>query len=751
MGISGFEFGLSLAYTRCVGKKNKKRKSFPLNPFSLLGRFHISLPERARSMTLSVFMFALAFIFSFAFIEKAGSAGKILFQGAEFLVGGGVFSLPLVFVIAGLVFWRMKKYNALLVFFTLLLLIVGISGALGSFSRWKGLDVNEIAGWLGFMASWPVFQAFGFWVAEIIFGAVIAVAVVIFWQLVPHEKIEKPRFAEGAQEKLKKIFEPKFRVEDVDPESKDEEESDEEEDSPAGEKNEGKKRGLLFAAKKKPKQAVSLSRDEDYKFPPIDILDVEKGAPNAGDVKAYTAIIKKTLANFDIPVEIPEVNIGPAVTQYAFKPAEGVKLSRITALQNDLSLALAAHPLRIEAPIPGRALMGIEIPNKVRATVRLRNLIADDQFAESQAALLIALGKDVSGSPMYADLAKMPHLLVAGATGTGKTIGLNNIIVSLVYRNSPAKLRFILVDPKRVEFPVYENLPHLLCSVIFDTQRAVNALKWLVKEMERRFQVLAQARVRDISSYHTRFEEYKTKGGGEESEEMPYIIMVIDELADLMASRGKDMEAMVVRLAQMARAVGIHLVLATQRPSVEVLTGLIKANITSRIAFQVASQIDSRTILDGAGAEKLLGRGDMLFISSEFQKPRRIQGSFLSDKEVARVVEWIAKETKEVEKEEFGESNLAQSVLETLEGGELDDGDDDPLYDEAKRVVLESRKASASYLQRRLKIGYARAARLLDILENKGIVGPGEGAKPREVYAASGQEQGEEEDEWRTP
>ena len=448
------------------------------------------------------------------------------------------------------------------------------------------------------------------------------------------------------------------------------------------------------------------------------------------------------------------MNIGPTVTQYAFKPAEGVKLSRITALSNDFALALAAHPIRIEAPIPGRSLVGIEIPNKARTTVRLRTLVENSKFKNSPDPLLISLGKDVTGNAIFTDLSRMPHLLVAGATGSGKTIALNNMIVSLIYRNPPSNLRFILIDPKRVEFPVYNDLPHLLTPVILDAQRALNALKWLIKEMERRFQVLAAVHTRDIASYHALWQQEQQKRGKERDiqemmEQMPYIVVIIDELADLMSSRGKEVEALVVRLAQMSRAVGIHLVLATQRPSVEVITGLIKANVTARIAFQVASQVDSRTILDQAGAEKLLGRGDMLFISAEFSRPKRIQGAYVSDKDVKNVVEWIQKNTKDFVREEIAEDELSRQAAESMEAiGNRDE--EDSMYEDAKRVVVEAKKASASLLQRRLKVGYARAARLLDILEQRGVIGPGEGAKPREVYGVS-QGESSESSGWFSP
>jgi len=471
----------------------------------------------------------------------------------------------------------------------------------------------------------------------------------------------------------------------------------------------------------------------EYQKPPLELLDAERGLPSAGDTRINSAIIKKTLENFSIPVEMSEINIGPTVTQYTLKPADGIKLSKITTLSNDLSLALASHPIRIEAPIPGKSLVGIEVPNKARAQVRLRDLISNPKFQQASSNLTFCLGRDVSGNPVYADLSRMPHLLVAGSTGTGKTIFLNSLILSLLYQNGPEILRFILIDPKRVEFPVYQELPHLLSPVIFDAQKTVNALKWLISEMERRFDIFSQAEARDINIYN----EMTIENG---QQPLPYIIVIVDELADLMAARGREMEAGIVRLAQMARAVGIYLVLATQRPSVEVITGLIKANITSRITFQVASQVDSRTVLDMAGAEKLLGLGDMLFVSAEIVKPRRIQGSYVSEKEVKKVVSYLKSRIPSPPLTSFS-LPYPPSTEEGFEGVEkeleLGIGGEDPLYQEAKRVVIEARKASASLLQRRLRIGYARAARLIDMLEERGVVGPGEGAKPRQVYLAT--------------
>ena len=389
------------------------------------------------------------------------------------------------------------------------------------------------------------------------------------------------------------------------------------------------------------------------------------------------------------------------------------------ALQNDLALALAAHPIRIEAPIPGKSLVGIEVPNKSIASVPLRSILSDGAFKKSDTELTIGLGKDVSGTAWVAGLEKMPHLLVAGATGSGKSVCLNNIIVSLLYQHGPDTLKLILVDPKRVELTTYAGSPHLLVPPITKSGDAINALKWTVREMERRLDVLSRANTRDIASYNRKHEE-----------QLPYIVFMIDELADLMSIEGRTVEALIVRIAQMARAVGIHLVLATQRPSVDVITGLIKANIPTRIAFAVASQTDSRTILDYAGAEKLLGRGDMLFMAPHLSKARRLQGAYLSDREIKNVVDAL-------KDEEAPDYNY--DIVESQRGGStvLDGNGDDPLLEEAVEVVIAAGKASTSLLQRRLKVGYSRAARIMDLLEERGAIGPQDGAKPRDVLIES--------------
>ncbi|MFH1098638.1 MAG: DNA translocase FtsK 4TM domain-containing protein [Candidatus Uhrbacteria bacterium] len=458
---------------------------------------------------------------------------------------------------------------------------------------------------------------------------------------------------------------------------------------------------------------------------PLTLLNGEQSKPASGDIRVCQEIIRKTLEHFHIPVEMGDVSVGPTVTQFTLRPADGVKLSKITALHNDLSLALAAHPIRIEAPIPGKPLVGIEVPNQKVAVVRLREMLESEPFHKRQSNLTIALGKDVAGAVWTADLAHMPHLLVAGSTGSGKSVMLHSIIAALLYQNGPDDLRLLLVDPKRVEFPVYNGIPHLLTSVVTDVKRTVQALKWALVEMDRRFERLAAAQRRDLRAYNaTRREE----------DRLPYLVIIIDELADLMAIAAADVEAAIIRLAQMSRAVGIHLIVATQRPSVDVLTGLIKANITSRIAFAVASSIDSRTILDQVGAERLLGRGDMLFTTAEISKPRRLQGAFVGEQEIQRVVEYIREHGVETDDEiNLDERPIVAFMDETTDQND----DDDPLLSDAKEVLIQAGKGSASLLQRRLKIGYARAARILDILERQGFIGPADGAKPREVYGAS--------------
>lgn len=485
-------------------------------------------------------------------------------------------------------------------------------------------------------------------------------------------------------------------------------------------------RGTIGSEPKKKEEALVLSNDKDWQPPSLDLLANTSTKADAGDVKKNAAIIHDTLDSFGIKVSMGEVNIGPTVTQYTFMPPAGVKLNKITALDTNLALSLAAHPIRIEAPIPGKSAVGVEIPNKGIATVRLRDVLTDPEIQSQKDPLTFVLGRDVSGTPMSADLAKMPHMLIAGATGSGKSVMINALLTSLLYRNSPSDLKLILVDPKRVELGLYNNIPHLLTPVINEPEKCVSALKWAVAEMERRYKLLGEVGNRNIIEFNKAHPD----------EAMPYIVIVIDELADLMVLAAADVENLIVRLAQMARAIGIHLVLATQRPSVDVITGIIKANIPARLAFSVASQIDSRTILDQMGAEKLLGKGDMLFASPDYMKPRRIQGVFLSEDEVKSVTDYL----RHAREPQYNDEILTQKVQlgrgGSSGGGSFDEPDDD-MFEEAAEAVIRAGKASASMLQRRLRVGYARAARLLDLLEERGIIGPADGARPRDVLVSS--------------
>jgi S-DNA-T family DNA segregation ATPase FtsK/SpoIIIE len=475
-------------------------------------------------------------------------------------------------------------------------------------------------------------------------------------------------------------------------------------------------------------EALTVASDPNWQFPSVNLLDQKQDKADAGDVKGNAQIIHDTFSNFNIDVEMEGANVGPRVTQYTLKPPTGVKLTKITALENNLALDLAAHAIRMEAPIPGKRAVGIEVPNVKPAMVRLSSLLQASEWANLSSPLGFTIGRDIAGKPVVADLGKMPHLLVAGQTGSGKSVMINTILTSMLYRNSPSELKLILVDPKQVELTPYNDIPHLLTPVINEPEKCISALKWAVAEMERRLKAMAEVGKRNISEYNNLKKE----------EGMPYIVIVIDELADLMMMAARDVEGLIVRLAQKARAAGIHLVLATQRPSVDVITGLIKANVPARIAFTVASQVDSRTIIDQIGAEKLLGQGDMLLLTSDMPKPKRVQGAFISDEETTKVTDFIRMQRPP----QYDDEIISQPVQLGGKNGSnvvdygANDADDD-MWKDAVRVVIEGHKASTSLLQRRLRIGYGRAARLIETMEEQGIVGPADGARPREVLVSS--------------
>lgn len=685
-------------------------------------KWHDDLEPQTKKSIFAVAFFALALITLLAYWGRAGYLGGYLFRALELAVGQAYFLAPVTFLLVGFSF--LFAVDRRVVASTL------IGGGLFFVSSLALIDLwlaPQTGGWVGFAANWPLEKIFDFWAALVIETALFVVGALIIanvplWR--PRSEAAEPEGSSavdkivgavagamaGAKEAMKPGAEPA-------------------QGAPVS--------SVMIDASPKPPAATEeefavtkrRGRKSTYALPPLSLLADDRGTPSSGDIRANANIIRRTLLNFGLDVEMGEVSVGPTVTQYTLKPAEGVKLSRISALSNDLALALAAHPIRIEAPIPGKSLVGIEVPNRSIALVGLRSLLENEIFQGSPAPLVLALGRDVAGAPVYANLGKMPHLMVAGATGSGKTVMLHSMITSFLYRNPPDLLKLLIIDPKRVELAAYTGIPHLLAPPITDAKKTISALRWATKEMERRYEALARAGARDIAGYNERLGASRS----ELVEPMPYLVIVIDELADLMVSFPREVEGSIIRLAQMARAVGIHLVVATQRPSVEVITGLIKANITSRVAFQVASQVDSRTILDAAGAEKLLGNGDMLFLAGDTAKPRRIQSGYVSEEEVGRVTSFIREQGDTAPTEENIFAPSPSGLAAAMDDGDKFDQDEDPLYDEARKTVVQAGKASASYLQRRLKIGYARAARLLDIMEERGIIGPGEGAKPREV------------------
>jgi S-DNA-T family DNA segregation ATPase FtsK/SpoIIIE len=714
-------------------RRRKWKPDFSLNPETSRGIF-------------TVFLFLAAFNILLAIFGFAGRVGEAVDGVVTLVFGWDKLFVPFVLFVWAYHLFRPEKLplNASN-FIGFILLFVGLNGLVhaASFGTGAGEVTDEAlasaGGRLGALLANPALQFLGFAGAVIVFGALFIVSWLlmfntslqsiaefllaigrgvawaarqaarpVLWLLRPRQRDTEPsrdeEFDRGAPEDMSA---------EEDTASEEDEEEEEEEES-------AETPGVVHAESAPPKKARKRRPRIEI---PFDLLMRRDDQPTSGDLERNKEVIRKTLENFGIMVEMGETSVGPTVTQFTFKPSEGVKLTRITALHNDLALALAAHPIRIEAPIPGKSLVGIEVPNKSVAMVGLREMLESRRYRERQKQLLIPfpLGKDVSGAPSIADLARMPHMLVAGATGAGKSVCLNILITSLLYHHGPDDLKFVLVDPKRVEFPAYNGIPHLITPVITKVDETVNALKWTIREMDRRFDILSKFGARDIASYNQRSKDA-----------LPYIVFIVDELADLMVTSAAEVEGPIVRLAQMSRAVGIHLVLATQRPSVDVLTGLIKANVPARIAFSVASQTDSRTILDQGGAEKLLGRGDMLYQTAEMAAPRRVQGAFVAEEEVKRVVDFL--------KSHYGPPDYEEAVTERQGGGVVFGGgssdESDPLLEEAMEEIVRAGKASASLLQRRLKVGYARAARILDLLEQAGYIGPGEGAKPREILKA---------------
>jgi len=701
---------------------------------------------------MAVVFFVLASLFLLASLSKAGVVGNSVYFFFTYLLGIGYFLIPTFFFLLSVSFLRDEERS-----FNKLKIVGGIfffASGLGLIDLVSKIYFTAQGGKIGWIISTPLLKFFGQTASLIILSALLIISCLILFEtkLTSDSLFFWRRWFRKNDEREKEYKE--VETEDLKVIKGEDEEKMKHSSVPS--KKEAKS---LTVAKSEEEELIKMTPrafgNTTYTPPPLSLLEHDKGKPGVGDIKANANIIKRTLLNFGIDVEMDEISIGPSITRYALKPAEGVKLSRIVGLQNDLSLALAAHPIRIEAPIPGKSLVGIEIPNTTKTTVGLASLLGSEEFQKSEKPLLVSLGKGISGKFHYANLGKMPHLLIAGATGSGKSVTIHTIITSLLYRNSPDNLKLIMIDPKRVELTLYNKIPHLLTPVITDSKKTILALKWAAKEMDRRYDILQAESVKDIDSYHKnvlnpeikKIEELKKKGAFDSKknilpEIMPYIVIVIDELADIMMAYPRELESAIVRLAQMSRAVGIHLILSTQRPSVNVITGLIKANVPARIALQVVSQVDSRTILDTMGAEKLLGAGDMLYIGGEMSKPVRIQSAFISESEVKSITKYLADSYRDeltdtitftenaIPLENEG-SNVFDSMFEENEKQE------DELYEQAKDIVTRAGKASTSYLQRKLSVGYARAAKLVDMLEEKGVVGPANGSKPRDVIGAS--------------
>jgi DNA segregation ATPase FtsK/SpoIIIE, S-DNA-T family len=695
-------------------------------------RKKVELKDETRQSIWGISFLFLGLFILLSTFKIAGSLGEVLYSILKSFFGLGYFILPIILAVIGVSFMRKGGIDiARLHMITGVIVLLSTLAIMDIASNGSGpSEIIAYGGLLGRIVAYPFVKLLGIYAGILLLGALLIISLIILFNEKPNLLSLWRKFLSLFKNGMKNPF-----LNDKDGNYEEEPikeiKNEKEISAPAIPYETNTKNiedDIEDIVLPKGKKFVS----KEYVPPPLSLLEKDKGKPNVGDMKGNMNIIQRTLLNFGISVEMDDTTVGPTVTRYALKPAQGVKLSRIVGLQNDLALALAAHPIRIEAPIPGKSLVGIEIPNKVKSTVGLATLLSDEKFQNSPKPLTIALGRGLSGKAVFGNLAKMPHALVAGTTGSGKSVTIHSIITSLLYRNGPEDLKLILVDPKRVELTLYNKIPHLLTPVITDPKKTILALKWAAKEMDRRYDILESESVRDIESYHNNI--YAKAKKDEIVEKMPYIVIVIDELADIMQTYPRELESAIVRLAQMSRAVGIHLILSTQRPSVNVITGLIKANVPTRIALQVSSQIDSRTILDQGGAEKLLGAGDMLYASAEMPQPERLQSAFISEEEVKNVVGYL----KKAYQDEIPETIELSGSIEKGGGAMFsdsmgsDEGDDD-LYEDARMTVIEAGKASTSYLQRKLGVGYARAAKLIDMLEERGVIGAGNGAKPRDV------------------
>ncbi len=720
--------------------KKKKKKEVEVAPRESL---FSDLTEGTIRGVIGISFFVLAAVLILAATGSAGYVGGMVFTGLSYLFGVGYYLIPLLLLVLSVTFFRSNSPNFRLwsLISSTLLLVSGL-GLIETFF------VNE-GGLAGHLIASPLQSAVDVYATVIILFALFVISLFIL--LDTQLQIDLSPLWEKLQKRREAVLEDSNAEAEIRESTYLEEEGEEPTEEAREEDTDEPASPALPVEPELDIKEFSSEKSSGrfwrpvgtYNPPPVSLLEKDRGKPGVGDTKANANIIKRTLQNFGIQVDMDEITVGPTVTRYSLKPAEGVRISKIVSLQSNLELALAASPIRIEAPIPGRSLVGIEVPNSAKTTLGLASLLGSADFQDNKKHLMIALGRDITGVPHYADVAKMPHGLIAGTTGSGKSVTIHDAVISLLYRNGPDMLRLIMIDPKRVELTLYNGIPHLLTPVITDAKKAILALKWAAREMSRRYDILEAESVRDITSYHTTvYGPAVEKGAGKEDtalpEPMPYIVIIIDELADIMQTFPRELEASIVRLAQMSRAVGIHLLLSTQRPSVNVITGLIKANVPTRLALQVASQIDSRTILDGSGAEKLLGAGDTLYLSGDMAKPVRIQAPYITELEVKNVVNYIKKHNDSLQSgiDLSGNSSDPNAIFSaTLED---DASDEDDLYGEARNAVVQAGKASTSYLQRKLGVGYSRAAKLMDLLESKGVIGPADGSKPREILGAGG-------------
>lgn len=727
----------------------KKKKSSKKKSASKSQAPKHNLPPRFWTQVGAVLMVLLALLLVVAWFGAGGPMLEWINNSLLRFMGYATYALPVILVYVAVEIFRAEDNRLpFLMKFALVLEIIWLSGLFGLL---KTAERPLAGGFVGDLTNRGMLAMVDPGIAAVIYVALIALTALCITKSSPFEVIE--RIIDGLKtdtsdyETNRKVMKQAAKTEasrgasDI--------------TLNAGvsimnssETNKPKTRvGVKAPAKpdKSEEQALVMVHDPNWKAPGLELLEKTESAADVGDIKQNAKIIHDTLSEFNIEVEMEDANIGPKVTQYTLRPPSGVKLTRITALETNIALNLAAQSLRIEAPIPGQRAVGIEVPNRKAADVRLFGILNSKQWKTAHDPLAFAIGKDISGQAVVAELNKMPHMLVAGQTGSGKSVMINTLLTSLLYRNSPSDMKLILVDPKQVEMTPYEDIPHLLTPIITEPEKTISALKWAVNEMERRYTLMAEEKIRDIKTYNKKIQSGGRKiavadehGNVQQHEDgaMPYIVIVIDEMADLMMVAKRDVETLIVRLAQKARAVGIHLVLATQRPSVDVITGLIKANVPSRIAFTVASQIDSMTILGQAGAEKLLGQGDMLFSTVSTPKPKRIQGAWVTDDEVIKITDHLRMQSAP----QYNDEIISQPVQLNGKGGVVmdfdNDGNDDMFHD-AVRVVVDGRKASTSLLQRRLRVGYARAARIMEEMEEQGIIGPADGSRPREVLLSS--------------